>query len=182
MDAISPPCNGRLQVDGISNPNLFLHPIRFRQCTHGHCNEPNTDVCASTLGFNVNFRFSTRRSKPEPRIPFMYMPDALRAVLELSDAPKDGLKRCIYNIAAMSPTADEIADAARARIDGVTIDYDPDPVRQAILDSWPQVLDDTNARNEWGWSHEYDLDGMSDDLMPHVRRLVEELDERPLHV
>lgn len=120
--------------------------------------------------------------KPESRIPFMYMPDALRAVVELSDAPRASLQRCIYNIAAMSPTAAEIAAAAEARIPGLKISYDVDPVRQGILDSWPQVLDDQNARDEWGWRHAYDLDAMSDDLMPQVKRMVEELGETPLHV
>jgi threonine 3-dehydrogenase len=109
---------------------------------------------------------------PEARIPFMYMPDAIRALLELSDAPKQGLGRSIYNVAAMHPTAQEIADAVKARLPDVRITFAPDPQRQAILDSWPQVLDDANARRDWGWRPEYDLDAMSDDLMPRVRELV----------
>ncbi len=120
---------------------------------------------------------------PESQIPFMYMPDALRAVLELADAPRENLKRCIYNIAAMSPTAAEIADAVRARIPGVNLTFKSDPERQAILDSWPHVLDDSNARNDWGWQHEYDLDSMSDDLLPKVRALIgAQGGEQPLHV
>ena len=106
---------------------------------------------------------------PETKIPFMYMPDAIRAMVELSDAPPEGLRRSIYNIAAMSPTAEEVAEAVRARVPGVNLTFNPDPARQAILDSWPQVLDDSNARNEWGWKHEYDLDRMSDDLVGKLR-------------
>lgn len=108
----------------------------------------------------------------ESRIPFMYMPDALRAMLELSDAPKANLKRCIYNIAAMHPTAEEVAAAVRARIPGVELTFRSDPTRQAILDSWPQVLDDSNARNEWDWAPRYDLESMSDDLIAELRRIL----------
>lgn len=111
--------------------------------------------------------------RPDSKIPFMYMPDAIRAMLELSDAPKENLKRNIYNIAAMHPTADEIADAVRARVSGARLTFRSDPARQAILDSWPQVLDDSNARSEWGWKHEYDLDGMSDDLVAKLRVALE---------
>lgn len=108
----------------------------------------------------------------DSKIPFMYMPDALRAVLELSDAPKSALSRCIYNIAAMSPSAEEIADAVRARIPGVNLTFRSDPVRQAILDSWPEALDDGNARADWGWEHAFDLEKMSDDLLPKVEALI----------
>ncbi len=120
--------------------------------------------------------------RPDATIPFMYMPDAIRAMLELMDAPKEQLGRCIYNIAAMSPTADEIADAVRARIPGVELTFAPDPKRQAILDSWPDALDDGNARRDWGWKHAFDLESMSDDLMPKVKELIEaQGDDVPVH-
>jgi len=109
---------------------------------------------------------------PESVVPMMYMPDALRAMLELSAAPRAKLRRCIYNIAAISPRAEEFADAVRRRVPGVDLTYEVDPKRQAILDSWPCVLDDSNARADWGWAHEFDLDRMSDDLVPKVRALV----------
>jgi len=109
---------------------------------------------------------------PESRVPMMYMPDALRAMMELSAAPKTGLERCIYNIGAMSPTAQEFADAVSARVDGVEITFKVDPARQAILDSWPSRVDDSHARSEWGWDHEYDLEKMSDDLVPRIREML----------
>jgi threonine 3-dehydrogenase len=118
----------------------------------------------------------------ESRIPFMYMPDALRAMLELSDAPRAALKRSIYNIAAMSPSAEEFADAVRARLPGVRLTFRSDPARQAILDSWPDVLDDGNARRDWGWMPEYDLETMSDDLVPKVRALIASRGDQPAHV
>ena len=110
--------------------------------------------------------------KPESAVPMMYMPDALRALLELSAAPAVKLKRCVYNIAAFSPTADEFADAVRARIPGVQITFNPDPKRQAILDSWPKNLDDACARTEWSWVPAFDLDKMSDDLIPRIREML----------
>ena len=109
---------------------------------------------------------------PASRIPLMYMPDAIRAMLELSDAPKNKLGQSIYNISAMDPTAQEIADAVKARLPEVVLTFKSDPRRQAILDSWPQALDDTNARRDWDWKPEYDLDAMSDDLIPKVRALI----------
>jgi threonine 3-dehydrogenase len=109
---------------------------------------------------------------PESRIPFMYMPDALRAMTELMDAPKEALRRSVYNIAAMSPTAQAFADEVTGRFPNVQITFRSDPARQAILDSWPCVLDDANARREWGWKHGFDLETMSDDLIPKVQALI----------
>ncbi|MFQ5844306.1 MAG: NAD-dependent epimerase/dehydratase family protein [Planctomycetota bacterium] len=109
------------------------------------------------------------------RVPMMYLPDGLRAMVELSDAPAESLTRCVYNIAAISPTAAEIADAVRRRVPGADIIFRPDPGRQEILDSWPHELDDTAARSEWGWRHDYDLERMSDDLLERIPGLLETL-------
>jgi len=108
---------------------------------------------------------------PESVVPMMYMPDALRAMQELSAAPEEKLERRVYNIGAISPTAEEFANAVRARVPGVDITFKVDPERQAILDSWPCAVDDSCARAEWGWMPEYDLDKMSDDLIPRIRAM-----------
>jgi threonine 3-dehydrogenase len=105
-------------------------------------------------------------------IPLMYMPDALRALVELSEAPGERLSRRVYNIAAFSPRADEIAASVRRRVPGAKLTFRPDPRRQAILDSWPHVMDDRNARADWGWRPEFDLEQMSDDLIPRIRTLL----------
>lgn len=110
--------------------------------------------------------------RPDSRIPLMYMPDALRALVELSEAAPIGLGRRVYNIAAFSPSAAEIAAAVARRVPGVKITFRPDPARQAILDSWPRRLDDTCARADWGWEHQFDLEAMSDDLIPKIRNLL----------
>jgi threonine 3-dehydrogenase len=112
-------------------------------------------------------------ARADTRIPLMYMPDGVRALLELALAPRDAVKRCIYNIAAMSPRADEIAKSVQRQLPNARFTYTPDPVRQAILDSWPKSLDDAAARRDWGWKPKYDLDGMTDDLVPRIRRMLE---------
>lgn len=109
----------------------------------------------------------------DTRIPLMYMPDAIRALVELAEAPKDRLTRCIYNIAAMSPTAGEIAESVQRAVPGTELTFESDPHRQGILDSWPRALDDSVAREDWDWKHQYDLDGMTADLVPAVRKMIE---------
>jgi threonine 3-dehydrogenase len=111
--------------------------------------------------------------RPETRIPLMYMPDGIRALVELSDAPRNRLRRCVYNIAAFSPEAQEIAQSVSRALPGCRINFAPDPQRQAILDSWPRVLDDTAAREDWGWEPTFDLDAMTADLVPKLRAMLQ---------
>jgi threonine 3-dehydrogenase len=110
--------------------------------------------------------------KPDSRIPLMYMPDGIRALIELSNADKDRLSRCVYNIAAFSPTAQQIADTVAGALPGASFTFNADPVRQAILDSWPKALDDQNARRDWDWAPQFDLGNMTQDLIPKIRELL----------
>ena len=110
--------------------------------------------------------------RPDTVIPLMYMPDALRGLVELSEAEESRLSRRVYNIAAFSPRADEIATSVTRRVESAKITFRVDPRRQAILDSWPRVLDDSNARRDWGWAPEFDLEQMSDDLVPRIREML----------
>ena len=88
-------------------------------------------------------------------------------------ADRARLTRAIYNIAAFSPRADEIATSVMRLVPTAKFTYTPDPIRQAILDSWPKAIDDSAARRDWGWKPRYDLDGMTDDLLPRVQRMLE---------
>ena len=109
---------------------------------------------------------------PDTRLPMMYMPDAIRATLELMDAPSGNVKeRGSYNLAAVSFTPEEIAAAIRKHIPGFVIDYAPD-FRQAIADSWPRSIDDSTARNQWGWRAQFDLDGIVADMLENLRRTL----------
>jgi len=118
---------------------------------------------------------------PESTVPMMYMPDALRALSELAAAPRGNLRRCVYNIAAMSPKASDFAEAVRRRVPGFEVRYAVDPRRQAILDSWPKRVDDARAREEWNWRPHYDLASMSDDLLPKVRAMLAAGNVPPSH-
>jgi len=114
--------------------------------------------------------------RADTTIPMMYMPDGIRALAQLAACPREQLSRSVYNIAAFSPTAQEIADSVMRALPEVSISFAPDPARQAILDSWPDALDDTLARRDWGWSPEYTLDQMTAALIPEVRALVAQTD------
>jgi nucleoside-diphosphate-sugar epimerase len=104
----------------------------------------------------------------QTELPMMYMPDALRATITLMEAPADKVKiRSSYNVAGMSFTPAQIADAIKKHIPEFTISYAPD-FRQAIADSWPQSIDDSYANKDWGWKPEYDLDKMTKDMLEHL--------------
>ena len=105
------------------------------------------------------------------RLPMMYMPDAIRATIELMEAPAEKIKvRTSYNLAAMSFSPLEIADEIKKHLPGFTISYQPDS-RQDIANSWPQSIDDSSARSDWGWKHEYDLPKMTQDMLLNLKAL-----------
>lgn len=100
----------------------------------------------------------------------MYMPDALDAVVRLMEAdPSKLVHRNAFNISAMSFDPGEVAASIRKVIPGFTLSYDVDPLRQGIAESWPDSLDCTAAREEWGFAPEYDLDHMTCDMIERIR-------------
>lgn len=102
-------------------------------------------------------------------LPMMYMPDAIRATIELMEAPADKVKeRTSYNLAGFSFGPEEIAAEVARHIPGFRMDYAPDE-RQAIANSWPRSIDDSAARADWGWKPRYDLTAMVDDMMAHLK-------------
>lgn len=101
-------------------------------------------------------------------LPMMYMPDAIRATIELMEAPAEQVKiRSSYNVAGISFNPEEIAASIRRHIPEFTISYNPD-FRQAIANSWPQSINDSEARAHWGWKPQYDLDGMTDVMLENL--------------
>ncbi|HBF76560.1 MAG TPA: UDP-glucose 4-epimerase [Clostridiaceae bacterium] len=101
----------------------------------------------------------------------MYMPDALNAVVTLMEADPSKLKhRNAFNITAMSFEPSQIAAAIKKYIPEFSMDYDVDPVRQAIADSWPNSIDDSAAREEWGFKARYDLDSMTKDMLEKLSK------------
>ena len=106
--------------------------------------------------------------KADSVLPMMYMPDAIRATLELMNAPADKIKiRSSYNLSGISFTPAEIAAEIKKHIPSFSISYNPD-FRQQIADSWPASIDDSVAREQWGWKPEYDLPRMTADMINHI--------------
>ncbi|MGB9006133.1 MAG: NAD-dependent epimerase/dehydratase family protein [Candidatus Aminicenantales bacterium] len=106
----------------------------------------------------------------ETRLPMMYMPDCLKATLMLMEADSSRFKHyCDFNVAAMSFSAGELAAEIRKHIPDFICDYQPDH-RQAIADSWPRSIDDSAAREEWGWKPDYDLAAMTADMLKMIQR------------
>ena len=105
----------------------------------------------------------------DTRLPMMYMPDAIKAIIDLAQADLARLQHhADFNVNSMSFTPAELADAIRRRVPEFTIDFEIDPLRQAIADSWPDSLDDSVARADWGWEPEYDIDSMVDDMLANL--------------
>lgn len=116
---------------------------------------------------------------PDTALPMMYMPDAISSLVDLAEADADRLEHhADFNVGSMSFTPAQLADAIRERIPGFVMEYEIDPLRQAIADSWPDSLDDSAARREWGWNPRYDLDGMVDDMLENLGR---KLLDQPQH-
>lgn len=108
--------------------------------------------------------------KEDTYLPMMYMPDAIRGTIELMEAPASKINiRHSYNLSGMSFSPTEIGAEIKKHIPEFTIDYKPD-YRQAIADSWPASIDDSVARNDWGWKQEYDLAKMTKDMLDNLTK------------
>jgi len=104
----------------------------------------------------------------DSRLPMMYMDDAVKATIDLMNADSSKLSvRTSYNVAAISFTPEEIANSIRKFIPDFKITYKPD-YRQDIANSWPDRIDDSAARNDWGWQHDFDLDAMTKDMLENI--------------
>ena len=105
-------------------------------------------------------------------LPMMYMPDSVKGTLDLMHAPANQIKtRTGYNLAAISFSPKEITQAIQKHIPEFTISYKPD-ARQQIANSWPNSIDDTHARQDWGWKHHYDLETMVEDMLVNLKKKV----------
>ncbi|XP_076008617.1 L-threonine 3-dehydrogenase, mitochondrial-like [Genypterus blacodes] len=111
--------------------------------------------------FECNLRSDTR-------LPMMYIDDCLRATLDFMEAPADVLKSRTYNINALSFTPHDLIVEIHKMLPELKVTYDIDPVRQAIADGWPMAFEDSAARRDWGWKHEYDLPGLVQAMLTHI--------------
>lgn len=109
--------------------------------------------------------------REDSKISFMAMPDAIKSLLMLVDAPREQLTRQVYNIAAFALTAGEFRERALKAFPKAKIAFEPSPRRQGIVDSWPEDVDDSRAQQDWGWKPDYDADAFFDKyFLPEIRK------------
>ena len=109
--------------------------------------------------------------RPDTKISFMAMPDAIKSLLMVMDAPREELSTNVYNVAAFALTAEEFSERALKAFPQAKISYDSNPRRQGIVDSWPEDIDDARARKDWGWKPDYDVDRFFEEyFLPEIRK------------
>ena len=130
-----------------------------------------------TTDYSVEFYYEAVQNRrytcfvrEDTRLPLMYMPDCLKSMIDLANAPLENLvHHCDFNVTSFSNSPAEIAEAIKVHYPDFVATYEPD-FRQAIADSWPDSIDDSVAREEWGWSPEYDLERMTSDMIENLER------------
>lgn len=151
-----------LDVRGLRYPGIISHETLPGGGT--------TDYAVAIYYEAVKNRRYTCFVREDTRLPMMYMPDCLKATMDLMEADPARLKHhSDFNVGAMSFSAGELAASIKKVYPDFTCTYEPD-FRQKIADSWPTSLDDTPAREEWGWSPAYDLDAMTKDMIDNLER------------
>jgi nucleoside-diphosphate-sugar epimerase len=129
-----------------------------------------TDYSVAMYYEAVEKRRYTCFVRADTRLPLMYMPDCLKSMIDLANAPLDKLEHhCDFNVTAFSNSAGEIAEAIKRHYSDFEATYEPD-FRQAIADSWPNSIDDSAAREEWGWQPAYDLEKLTVDMLENLER------------
>jgi len=130
-----------------------------------------TDWAVEIFHHAVRHRRYTCFLRADSRLDMMYMPDAVRAMIELMEADPSRLRhRNAFNVTSMSFTPTELAEKIREHVPDFAIDYEVDPLRQSIADSWPDAVDDSAAREEWGWKPQWDMEAMARDMLEQLRR------------
>jgi nucleoside-diphosphate-sugar epimerase len=133
-----------------------------------------TDYSVEIFYEALKHRRYTCYLKPDTYMDMMYMPDAIKAAIDIMEAdPKKLLHRNAFNVTAMSFAPENIANEIKRYISDFVIEYNIDPVRQAIADSWPNKMDDSAAREEWGWKPSYDLASMTKDMLEKLSKKLE---------
>jgi nucleoside-diphosphate-sugar epimerase len=151
-------CRFGLDTRGIRFPGLISHKTPPGGGT--------TDYAVEIFPAAINQKQYTCFLQPGTCLDMMYMPDAIRAAMEIMAAEPGRLRhRNAYNLTAMSFAPEELAGEITRHIPGFAIVYQPDPVRQAIADSWPNSLDDSAAREDWGWQPRYGLAEMTREML-----------------
>jgi threonine 3-dehydrogenase len=106
------------------------------------------------------------------RLPMMYMPDCIKATIGLLEAPDERLKNRVYNVTAFNITPKDLEIAIKKYIPDFQVTYKPDPLRQGFAESWPKSLDDSEARKDWDWKEDFDLDKMCVDMIENLSKVL----------
>ena len=154
-----------------------MNSIDFRCIRFPGLISADTVPTGGTSDYGPEMLHNAAQNKPydcfvraDTQIPFMAMPDAIKALLLLEDTPKSGLTQLSYNVSSFSPTAEEIRLYTLAEFPKAEINYQIHSNRQIIVDSWPIDVDDSPARRDWGWDPEYDISrSFNEYLIPAIR-------------
>ncbi|HEY8387377.1 MAG TPA: NAD-dependent epimerase/dehydratase family protein, partial [Parasegetibacter sp.] len=159
-------CNYYFQRFGVDVRSLrYPGLISYKSAPGGGTTDYAVEIYHEALAQNKYTSFL----KEDTYLPMMYMPDAIRATIELMEAPMNRISvRTSYNVAAISFSPREIAASITKHIPDFEMAYQPD-YRQQIADSWPQSIDDSVARNDWGWKPEFDLERMTEDMLANLK-------------
>jgi threonine 3-dehydrogenase len=152
--------------------------VDFRAIRFPGLISPVTVPSGGTSDYAPEMLHAAARGRPyacfvreDTRIPLMVMPDAVAALVTLGHAPPEALTSLVYNVTAFNPSAGELARLVQAAFPGAEIGFAPDPRRQAIVDTWPEDVDDARARRDWGFRPRYDLErAFGEYLVPGVGR------------
>ncbi|MBL6664907.1 MAG: L-threonine 3-dehydrogenase [Rickettsiales bacterium] len=151
-----------LDIRGIRYPGLISHKTLPGGGT--------TDYAVEIFYEALKNKHYTCFLRHDTKMPMMFMDDAIRGTIQLAKADFSKLKNhCDFNFAAMSFTCEEIANEIKKHIPDFTIEYKPD-FRQKIADSWPKSIDDSEARKQWNWNHEFDLEKMVKVMLEELRK------------
>jgi nucleoside-diphosphate-sugar epimerase len=108
--------------------------------------------------------------RPDTKIPFMVMPDAVKALVHLANAPRERISQIVYNVTSFSLSAQDIHDIVMKSFPEAQIDFEVDSCRQKIVDTWPEEVDDSAARRDWDWQPDYDCDrAFNEFLIPAIK-------------
>ena len=154
----------------VSRYGLDVRGVRYPGSSSSECppGGGTTDYAVDIFYQAIQHRAYTCFVRPDTVLPMMYMPDCIKATLDLMDADFDRLKHhSDFNLAGMSFSAEELAEEIRKHIPEFACDYQPD-FRQAIADSWPRAIDDSAARDEWGWQPSFNLASMTADMIQRL--------------
>ena len=153
------------------------HGVDVRSLRYPGLISYKTEAGGGTTDYAVEIFFDAVKEKQytcflnkDTKLPMMFMPDAIRATIDLMEADAHQVKvRSSYNLSALSFTPEELANEIKKHIPDFKISYAPD-FRQEIANSWPESIDDSASRNDWGWKPEYDLGLMTEVMLSEVQK------------